>query len=187
MKNSMIFELVKNSASKLNDYYEYSFLNRVQKKSAVVIKKWAAGSSILGFFDKDWKVEQKWTNSMSYKLMTLPVRLIGAISAKTAKPLSKSMEQSMILGSIAREFNRLFQYSTRVYGLGLLAFAVTYGALKIVKNGTVGVPAPAELAVMIAAAALILMDRPVKALFEGSFIMRLAADFFTAGGKDNDR
>ncbi len=187
MKNSIVLGFVRHSINKLHQYYEHSFLNRVLEKTVGLMNKWASGSYILDFFHRDWKEEQKWTGSMTYRLFTLPGRAIGSISAETSEKLAGLMRHSLILSSIDRVLGRLLQYSTRVYGLGLLAFAVTHSALRITKFGAVHMPAAPQLALMAASAALILLDRPLAALFEGSFLLRLTADFFMVGGKCNDR
>lgn len=185
MENSAIITLLLNIYKRLKLYYENSLLHRFMKRASGEFRRLAAGSRIIGFFDRDWKVESAWRNSVTFRLLVIPLRLFKGISDRFSNRTNTAAGGSKAIGSVNYFLKSIFNISTRVYGLFFLAFGATQGFLDMILNreiALVGLGSFIRAAFFVAGAVLILVDRPLKVLCEGSFIARLAADFFKVRG-----
>jgi putative inorganic carbon (HCO3(-)) transporter len=170
--------------------YESSIFFMVLQRLGRGFKKLAASSSILGFFDKEWNIAEAWKQSHMFGILKLPLRLFGYASHKLSYGRKGILEGSGILKGIRVLLENLFNMSTRVYGLLFLTFAITQGLLDLAyKNMELPLDMRGilKLALFLGGAILILINRPMNALAEGSIIGKTAYDFFDAGGTSSDK
>ncbi|WP_373000431.1 O-antigen ligase family protein [Lutispora sp.] len=183
MKNSIIINFIKKLFNRLSYYHKCSVLYQIQKSSGAIFIRWATRSYILRLFIKDWKIEEVWTSSIVYRFLMLPLELLRVLTSRMKESLNSTIKYSMLLKIITQCFECFLLFSTKVYGLCLLAFALTDGILKIVTEGYVA--RLLNIEIVLVSVMLILIDRSIKTLGEGSFILKLATDFFISGGKSN--
>lgn len=185
MGNSLIIGFVSNAYKKLKLYYESSLLHSAFDRLSEDLRKGVSGSSIIVFFDREWKIEDAWRNSLTFRVLTLPVRFYEKLSDILSFKTKGIEEGSAVIGSIKRVLKDIFNINSRVLGLLILSFSVTQGLMDMISNR---VPVPAGLqgmvrtALFLVGALLVLVNRPLSALYEGSFTARIAADFFKVRG-----
>lgn len=181
MRNSLILGVLLNIYKKLMIYYRSSGLCRVLQKIGEGFSELAASSSILAFFDKEWKIESAWRGSLVFKLLIQPLRLLKFASYKLSDGANSILKGSIALSGIKGFLEGLFNMSTRVYGLffltfaaahGLFAFTLGNGALQLDLKGI------ARLALLLIGTILILINRPVKSLVESGIVSGIVCDFF---------
>jgi len=185
MKDSLILGTMMNICRRLIEYSEYStffsVLNRIRKSFG----NHAANSRTLGFFNREWNIAGLWKRSLVLKALISPLRLLGYASGKLSDGTNSILEESAAIGCLKAVLEELYNMSTRVYGLLFLTSAAVRSLLETVSgNGapTGGLGGMLSMALMLLGTVMILINRPVKALVEGSLVGRLAYDFFTVSG-----
>ncbi len=185
MKNSFIIRTLLKIYEKLLIYYKSSGFYRVMLMMGQSFGKLAAGSGILRFFDREWNIEIAWKRSLILRIILLPLKLLKYSSDKLSDRTNSTLEGSKALSGMRMLLEDLFNINTRVYGLlfltfavtqGLLDFAFNYGELLIDMRGIV------RLVLFMLGTMMILINRPVKSLVEGSAVGRIAYDFFIVRG-----
>lgn len=190
MKNGLIVGFIMYVYRKIKLYYENSMLHLLFAGLNGRLRRWASGSGILGFFDRDWGMEDAWSNSFTFRILTFPARLYEGLSKRLSSKTNAANEGSVVIGSIKGILENAFNINTRVMGLLILSFSVTQGLLEmIMKQGMVlaGLEGMARAALLLLGALLVLINRPLKSLYEGSFTARIAADFFRVRGLGNGK
>ncbi|MGE5632714.1 MAG: hypothetical protein ACM3TR_16730 [Caulobacteraceae bacterium] len=188
MKNSVILEFVYRVYKKLMLYYENSLLYSGFRKLSRWFKGAASGSSVAGFFGREWNIEKAWKDSFTFRLLIMPVKIFMSLSDKLSAATNNMEEGSAVVVGLKGILGSIFNISTRVWGLLLLAFAGTQGLLDIVLKQDFnfsGLGGIIWIAIFLLGALLILINRSLSALYEGSFVARLIADFFTVRGLNN--
>ena len=181
MKDSLILGTIVNIYRRLFAYSRYSLFFRALKVLGLSLGNSAADSSILGFFNREWNIASLWKRSSVFKILVSPLRLFGYASGRLADGTNSALRESMALNCIRGILENLFNISIRVYGLLFLTFAAVQGLLELISgNGVMpaGMAGLVRLALLLAGAVMILIDRPVKALLEGSIVGKIAYDFF---------
>lgn len=184
MRDSIILGLLINIYKKLILFYKSSMLCILLGKVGKSFRSYAASSSILGFFDKEWKIGSAWKGSLIFKLLMQPLRLFRYSSDRLSNGTNSTLKGSKALNGIKVFLESMFNMSIRVYGLLFVAFAAVQGLLELAfKNGEVlDMIDIARLALFLAGTVMILVNRPVKSLVEGSITGRIAHDFFVIRG-----
>ena len=185
MKDSLILGTIVDIYGKLSVYYTHSVLCRVLSNMGQGFARFASGSSILGFFNREWNIGRAWKRSLLFGILILPLKLLKYASNKLSDGTNRILHGSGTLEGIKLLLENLYELSSRVYGLLLLSFAVIHGLLNLVlgeggvQDGMMGI---IRLALILTGTALILINRPVRSLVEGSIVGRLAFRFFTISG-----
>ena len=185
MKNSFIFRTRLNIYDKLLIYYKNSGFYRVLHRTGQSFGKLAAGSGILRFFDREWKIGSAWKRSLIFRILILPLRLLKYSSDRLAGGTNSTLEGSKALSGMRALLESLFNISSRVYGLLFLTFAVTQGLLDFAFNYgelLIGMRGIVRLVLFMLGTMMILINWPVNSLLEGSIVGRIAYDFFIIRG-----
>lgn len=188
MKNSFILGTLLNIYEKFLIYYKNSGFYRMLRMLGQGFAKLASGSGILGFFDKEWNIEGAWKRSRIFRIVILPLRLLKYSSDRLSTGTNSTLEGSGAIRGIRILLVGLYNINSRVYGLLFLTFAVTQGLLGLVFNhggSLIDMRGIVRLALFILGTMMILINRPVKSLIEGSAVGRIAYDFFTVRGLKN--
>ncbi|MDD4504227.1 MAG: O-antigen ligase family protein, partial [Clostridiaceae bacterium] len=185
MRDSLILGVLLNIYEKLMVCYKYSRFYQVLQKLGQGFGKLAASSSILNFFDREWNIAGAWKKSLIFRIFISPLRLFKCASNKFADRTNSTLEGSRALVGMKSFLEGLYSMSTRVYGLFLLTFAATHGLLAFTfLNGALllNLKDIIRLALLLAGTMLVLINRPVKNLVDGSAAGRIVYDFFTLKG-----
>jgi putative inorganic carbon (HCO3(-)) transporter len=185
MKDSLIIGVLLNIYGKLSVYYRNSGFCILLQRIGQRLADYAAGSSILGFFNKEWNIGSAWRRSSVFKVLILPLRLLGYVSGKLSGRANSALKVSRILNRISVILENLYDMNSKVYGLLLLTFAAVHGLLELTLDyGELigGIKGIARLALFLSGAMLILIGRPVRSLVEGSIAGRLTWGFFIVSG-----
>jgi hypothetical protein len=185
MRDSIILGVLMNIYKKFVFCYKNSGFYRVIGRAGESFRKYAASSSILGFFDKEWKIGRAWKGSLIFKLLKQPLRLFKYASNRLSDGTNSTLEGSKALSGIKVLLENLLNMSARVYGLLFLTFAATQGLLELMFNNggmLLDMKSIVRLALFLAGTVLILVNKPVKSLVEGSITGRIAHDFFVIRG-----
>jgi hypothetical protein len=185
MKNSFILKTLVNIYEKFWIYYKNSGFYRVLNRVGQGFGKLAAGSGILSFFDREWNIGSAWKRSLIFRILILPLRLLKYSSDKLSEGTNSTLEGSRALSGTRALLEVMFNISSRVYGLLFLTYAVTQGLLDFAFNYgelLTGMRGIVRLVLFIFGTIMILVNRPVKSLVEGSVVGRMAYDFFTVRG-----
>jgi hypothetical protein len=135
-------------------------------------------SALIRFFLKSERERKWWTSSFMHKVVTLPLAIIRYLSNKWAKPLGDGIRGSIVLNSLAEFLSNVFAFSTKVYGLMLLAFSLTEGILWILLRVNDLKSIMLRVLLLVVSLILILIDKPLKALYSGSSLAQLIGSFF---------
>lgn len=174
MKESMIFVMILKVYDRLVFYYENSMFFIVMQRLGHGFGKLAASSSIMNFFDREWNIADTWKQSLVFRILASPLRWFRYASQRFSEGVNDAIEGSRVLKAIRVFPENLFDMSTRVYGLLFITFSAVQGLLDF-SSGSI-----MELALFLGGAVLILINRPVKALAEGSIVSRVIYGFFNA-------
>jgi hypothetical protein len=188
MKNSFILRTLLSTYEKFLIYYKNSGFYRVSLLMGQSFGKLTDGSGILSFFDREWNIEGPWKRSRIFRIILLPLRLLKYSSDRLSTGTNNTLEGSQTLRGISVLLGSLYNINSRVYGLLFLTFAVTQGLLGFVFNygePLMDMRGILRLALFILGTMMILINRPVKSLVEGSAVGRIAYDFFTVRGFKN--
>ncbi|MHB1393731.1 MAG: O-antigen ligase family protein [Clostridia bacterium] len=181
MKNSFILRTLLNIYEKLLIYCKNSGFYRILLMVGQSFGKLAAGSGILRFFDREWNIESAWRRSLIFRILILPLRLLKYSSDRLSDGTNSTLEGSKALSGMRALLEDLFNINTRVYGLLFLTFAVTQGLLGIAFNYDgliVDMGSIVRLILFLFGTMMILINRPVRSLVEGSIAGRIVYDFF---------
>lgn len=185
MKDSLVLGTMMNIYKRFMEYSKFSaffkMLNRINKRLA----DYAAKSCILGFFNKEWNIAGLWKRSLVLKLLLLPLKLLGHASDRLSDGTNSALEGSLSISSVRELLEELYYISSRVYGVLLLTSAAVMGLMSTASGNAAnleGIGGVINLAIMLLGTVLILINRPVKALAEGSITGKLAYDFFVVAG-----
>ena len=107
----------------------------------------------------------------------MPLRLLRYASQRFSGVVNTVIEDSIVLKVVRVFLENLFNMSSRVYGLFIIAFSAVQGLLGFSDMSKI-----VQLALFMGGAALIIINRPVKSLAEGSIICRAAFGFFGIWG-----
>ena len=143
--------------------------------------KLAASSKILNFFDREWNIEGAWKQSLTFKILVSPLRLYQYASDKFADGTNSILDGSKALYEITSFIEDLHNMSSRVYGLFILTFAAVQGLLDIVSGSQAqlfNIKGVIRLILFLAGTMMILINRQVKYIMEGSRICKAAYDYF---------
>ena len=172
MKESAIFGMILKVYGRLVFYYENSMFFIVMQRLGIGFGKLAASSSILGFFDMEWNIAEAWKQSLVFRILASPLSWFRYASQRFSEGVNAAVEGSRLLNAIRVFLENLFDMSTRVYGLLFITFSAVQGLLDF-SSGSI-----MELALFLGGAVLILINRPVKALAEGSIVSKAVFGFF---------
>ena len=170
---------------KLVYYYKNSRFYQVLQCIGRRFEKYAANSSILRFFDREWNIGSAWKRSLIFSICISPLRLFKYASNKLSYRTNSTLEGSKALKGTRAVLESLFYMSSRVYGLLFLTFAVTQGLLDLVSNNgelLLDMKGIIRVALFLVGTMLILINRPLKSLSDGSIVCGMAYDFFTVRG-----
>lgn len=179
MNESLIIGTILKIYGRLMLYYENSMFYMVLQRVGQGFGKYAASSSILGFFDREWNIVNAWKESYIFRILILPLRLLRYASQRFSRVVNTAIEESIVLKVISVFLENLLNMSTRVYGLLFITFYAAQGLLDFAfgsKEMLLG--EIIKLALFMGGAVLILINRPVKYLIENSMIGRTAYNFF---------
>ncbi|HYE83297.1 MAG TPA: hypothetical protein VEG39_14170 [Clostridia bacterium] len=185
MRNSLIIGSILVVYKKLKFYYTNSGTFKVLQRMGRSFGKLAAGSSILNFFDREWNIGSAWKKSFIFRFLVLPLRLFKFASSRLSDGTNSALGGSRALSAMKGFLEGLYNMSTRVYGLLFLTFAVTQGLLKLALNNgemLLDMKGMIRLALLLAGTVMILINRPVRRLVEGSVTGAIAYDFFKVRG-----
>lgn len=187
MENSLILCFIAVFFRKLSLYYKNSVLKKIMDRIGQAFNNYVANSSILGFFDKEWNIAAAWKHSFAFKGFAAPARLLGYTSVKLADGTNSILEGSGAVSSIANTLESLFYMSTRVYGLLFLTFAAVQELVGVItgSGAVMDVGGIIRLALLLLGTLLILVNRPVNRLLEGSVVGRIAYNFFVIDGRSS--
>ncbi len=181
MRDSLILGTIVNIYRRLFACSEYSVFFTALKRLRLSFGNFAANSSILSFFNREWSIAFLWKRSVVFKALASPLRLFGYASGRLADRANSALRGSAALNCIRGVLENLFNISIRVYGLLFLTSAAVQGLLELAAgNGamSLGAMGLVRLALMLAGASMILIDRPVKALMKGSIAGSIVYDYF---------
>jgi putative inorganic carbon (HCO3(-)) transporter len=177
MNESLIIGTILKIYGRLMLCYENSMFYMVLQKVGQGFGRLAASSSILSFFDREWNIVNVWKESYIFRILILPLRLLRYASQRFSGVVNTVIEDSIVLKVVRVFLENLFNMSSRVYGLFIIAFSAVQGLLGFSDMSKI-----VQLALFMGGAALIIINRPVKSLAEGSIICRAAFGFFGIWG-----
>lgn len=185
MKDSLILGTMMNICRKLIEYSEYSAFFKVLNRIRKSFGNYGANSRILGFFNREWNIAGLWKRSLVLKVLISPLGLLGYASRRLSDGTNSALEGSSTLSCIKAVLEELYNMNARVYGLLFLTSAAVRSLLETVSGNGAPADGPVgmlSMALMLLGTVMILINRPVKALVQGSILGRLAYDFFTVSG-----
>lgn len=180
LQHSVIIRFVMKIFNQFCWYLKHSSLYPLLTQSSRFWAQVRKGSAVVRFFFQDWKEETAWTHSMTHKVVMLPVRMVKWAGNKLDKLLENSIRGSLALSSMNDLLTKVFEMSTKVFGMMLLAFTLTEGLLWLIfrANDAKGILLRGLL--VVCSVVLITINRSLKSLYEGSWIARMVGSFFTA-------
>lgn len=174
MKDSIILNFIEFIAKKIFEIYNDSFIEKIIKSICGFFKKRSANSFICGLFKNNFLNGAYWRESVVFKIVTFPIRLIMKISAKCSVRLTELRKNSSIVGIL----DNLADIPVREYGILLLSFTV--GAL--ISQVVLGQPSRSNIicGILLLAAAGIMSALKCNArqLYLSSKVLKLFGGIF---------
>ena len=184
MKQSRIFSLLKKIYIVIGIYYENSTARIAMQKTAIFLSKLIKGSRILRFFYRDWQIEKLSKDSVFINIVSIPFKVLKAFSFKNSKNIM--MEKSFFIRNISGFFKKIFSINTISIGIFIISAAVGESVMRLLtKNGSV-LSTILETAIILVGVALGFVNRPLDALYKGSFVAALASDYFKLEGAEDE-
>lgn len=186
--NSVIIGTIVDVYKRFMFYYNNSGFSGLMERLGQSFVRYASGSSILGFFNREWNIGGAWKRSFIFKVIISPLKLLKYTSHKLSDGTNSTLYGSKALNGIRTFLEGLFNMSSRVYGLLFLTFALVQGLLDFTLNNggmVLDMKGIIRLALFLLGTMLILINRPVKSLGEGSIVGGIVYDFFTVRGLKN--
>lgn len=117
MKESLIFGITLKIYDRFMLYYKNSIFFMALQRMGKSFGKYAASSSILSFFDKEWNIGNAWNQSFAFKILMSPIRLLRYASQRFSDSMKTIVEGSKILKVVNTLLENLFNMDTRSYVL----------------------------------------------------------------------
>lgn len=188
MRNSLIIRNIITACKRLRFFYINSRTSEVLRRMGQGFRKYAASSRILVFFDREWNIGSAWKKSFLFRVVISPFSLYKFASDKLSDGTNSVLDGSRALQAAGVFLENLYSMSTRVYGLLFLTFAMTQCLLELAAGGggpLTGLKGTIRLVLLLAGTVMILINRPVKALVEGSVTGGMAYNYFKVRGLEN--
>lgn len=185
MKDSLVLGTMMNIYKRFMKYSQFSAFFVAMSRISKSLSDHAAESCILGFFNREWNIAGLWKRSLVMKLLLLPLKLLGYASDRLSDGTNSALDGSFSISSVRAMLEELYYMSTRVYGVLFLTSAAVKGLMGTVAGNAApleGISGIIDLTLMLLGTVFILINRPVKALAEGSIIGKLTYDFFMVSG-----
>lgn len=174
MKDSLIIGFIVFLAKKIFEIYNDSFIDRAIKAVCDFFKNRAYNSSILGLFKTSENERKIWRNSITYKITSLPLTLIGAISKKCGDALSKMTGNSGIL----KIFDNLFYIPLNEYGALVLSVNIGMFLALVIKGGITKNALMFIVPMVIVGIILLLIPSTFSAIIHSSVILKPVTGLF---------
>ncbi len=168
--NSKLFSFVSMILIKLNNWYEASSAAKAFNKVWSVLCNAFCGSFIHRFFAQSER-KNIWDNSIFGKIVNLPIKFILFLQKKLSLPVTKLVDNSALCKGISDWAN----VSVRLYGVLVLTFGSIIGVLSYNKVIILAV----SVALALLGLMLILINRSINELTEGSCIVKAVGEIFT--------
>ena len=117
MKESLIFGMALKTYDRFMLYYENSMFFMILQRLGQKLGRYAASSSILSYFDKEWDLVNGWKNSITFKILISPIRLLRYASQRFSESMEVIASDSRILKSVRVLLENLFNMGTKGYVL----------------------------------------------------------------------
>ena len=168
--SSKVFSVVGKALIKLNKWYEASSAAKAFNKIWAFLGNAFCGSFIHRFFSPG-KRKNIWENSIFGKIVNLPKNFILFLQKKLSAPISRMVANSKLCQGISDWAN----VSVRIYGIAALVFGAVLAAANYNQHITLAVSG----VIATFGVVLVLINRSVNELTEGSLIVRLIGQIFT--------
>ena len=175
---SKVFSIAGKVLSTLNRWYEASSVAKLFNTIWSVLGNAFCGSFIHRFFSEN-KRKDIWDNSIFGKIVNLPQKIVIFLQKKLSGKINHLVENSAIFYGVSNWAN----VSVRLYGTVMLTFGVILGKLKYNQMIAIAVSAVSIFFGLV----LVLINRTVNELTEGSWIVRTIGEIFVGfAKKDNE-
>ena len=130
MRNSAIINFIVFLFNKIVKIYDNSFLEKIIASICGFFKKMSKGSFVCGLFKNKFLCGSFWRESVVFKIITSPIRLVLAIGKRFGGALSKKIDNSLILENISNVFNiplREYGFIAIMFTIGTVIASVVFG------------------------------------------------------------
>lgn len=178
LSNSFIINLFIRFLKKISCFYKNSVLFKIIASMAEFFRRALKGSIIIQFFLKDWELQNIWENSILYKLLAIPVKILNGEASKLTGFLDRNLKKSIIIGCIRNFFGSGQILNTRTLGFMAASFVVTetilWTAFKEVNHLFILL----NVLLFVISLVFILLNEPLKVIYKKSVIVKRMERFF---------
>ena len=178
MENSLIVSYLLHILSVFKKHYKNSYLKYFADNLLNKLHTGKEQSLIISALSGESKLSKKWTESIFYKIITIPLIAVKRLLNYLWNKVNKLICSSMILKAVDRVLSNLFNYSIRNYGALLFAMFAVEAVLWITFQVNELKYIAVRAVLIIVSFVMLLLDIPVAALFKGSFLYRFAEQGF---------
>ncbi|MBE7039495.1 MAG: hypothetical protein E7398_02060 [Ruminococcaceae bacterium] len=171
---SAIYRFFVKYIKKIADIFPHSVLGKVFFSICSFIQQTVAESIIGRFFKRRTKDASFAKESVFTKLLMLPIKIISFISQKISAKYSELRSSSDIL-YFTDNWNLV---SIRIYGAALCSFGVVYAILRLFSGSLAFKSLAFCMLFIVSGICFILINRSLKSLFKGSFLLKKAGELF---------
>ena len=174
MQNSVIIRFIVFLFGKIVEIYDNSFLEKIIASVCGFFKKMANWSVICDSFRNKFLCGSFWRESLVFKAVTSPVRLVLLIGRKCGDVISKRVNNSLILEIFQNLFNiplREYGYIALSFSLGTAVTLVVSGNLTAIRIITVGLMTAISLIMLLIPATL-------EGIYETSGVLKAVGSLF---------
>ena len=172
--HSAIYSFFAKYIKKTADIFPHSILGKVFFSVCSFVQQTVAGSIIGRFFKKQENEEIIVRESVFAKILMLPIKFFCFLSEKISGRYDELRAESDIL-YFTDNWNLV---SIRIYGAALCSFGGVYLLLRLFAGSLTFKVLIFSLLSIILGIVFILINRSLKSLFKGSFILKKAGEFF---------
>ncbi len=168
MKDSLIVSFIVFICKKIFEIYNNSFLEKIIKSICEFFKKRADDSAFCKLFTNSYLDGSYWRNSIAFKILISPVRLIKIISKKCGDFLLDLEKNSEFFGI----FDNLLYIPLREYGYLSGAFCAGMIAVLLIKNAMTVYALIFSAALLVISLILIALPCSPASVFGASIIIK---------------
>lgn len=171
---SAIYGFFAKYIKKLGEIFTCSILGKVFFAVCSFVEQTVSGSVLGRYYKKKTDGEAIAKESIFVKILMLPLTLLSFLSEKINNRYNELHTGSGIL-YFTENWNLV---SIRIYGAALCSFGGIYAVLRLCLNSLTVKTLLVCLFTILLGGGFILINRSLKSLFKGSFILKKAGEFF---------
>lgn len=176
MRDSAIIGFIVFLFRKIVDIYDNSLLEKIIASVCGFFKKMSDGSVICGAFKNKFLCGSFWRESLVFKAVTAPVRLVLAAGRKFGDSVAKRLQNSLILEIL----DNIFNIPMREYGFIALSFSIGTAITLVASGNLTRLRIITAGFMTVLSLIMLLIPASLEGIYKTSGVLRLIGSCFNS-------